>query len=288
MINYIINGDSNCILERIPEKTIDLIITSPPYNAGHNYDIYDDNKELKEYLKMLRNIFEKCYKVLKDDGKICINVPFAIKNMKTKKVFFLANIIAEIVNDVGFNDFEMITWHKGKNIKHFQGNNTAWGSWKSPSCPNCRPMCESVMVFYKLERSHSGDIHKASITSDEFKEYTKNSWYFQQDDIVYEDIICEPNNTKKDIHPAPYPIELIERLIKLYSYEDDLILDPFNGIGTTTLAASNLKRQFIGIELSRTYCEIALKKIQNKNTSIFTYDDLYANLVNSNLNSDTN
>lgn len=287
MIKSIICGDSTKVLAKFPDSFVDLVITSPPYNAGHDYDIYDDNIELDNYYNMLSSCFKEIFRVLKDDGKVCINVPFAIKNMKTKKVHFLATQIANIVNDIGFKDFEMITWHKGKNINHFQGNNTAWGSWKSPSCPNCRPMCEAVMVFYKNEKSHKGLRKNIDITSEEFKEYTKNSWYIVEDDVLYEDIICESNTAKKNIHPAPYPLELIERLVKLYSYKDDVILDPFNGIGTTTHAACNLSRQFIGIDLSEKYCDIAIERIKTHNPNLFIYNDDFKGLVNSDLNEKT-
>lgn len=287
MVNSIINGDSCYVLDKLPDNFIDLVITSPPYNASHDYDNYDDNKELDEYLLFIKNVFGKTYRKLKDDGKVCLNVPFAIKNMKTKKVFFLATKIAGILNDIGFQDFEMITWHKGENIKHFQGNNTAWGSWKSPSCPNCRPMCESIMIFYKKERKHFGDVKNIDITSDEFKTFTKNSWYTESDGFIYKDITCVPNKTKKEVHPAPYPVELIERIIKMYSYKDDIILDPFNGIGTTTLAAANLGRQYIGIELSDKYCKYALERMEKFSPSYFIYDDKYSGLVNSNESKNT-
>ena len=99
---------------------------------------------------------------------------------------------------------------------------------------------------------------------------------------MFENILCASNNAKKDLHPAPYPEELIERLLKIYSYKNDIVLDPFNGTGTTTYMANLLNRQFIGIELSCKYCEIAINRLQNKSLSILkSFPDKMANLVNS-------
>ncbi len=134
-------------------------------------------------------------------------------------------------------------------MNHFQGNNTAWGSWKSPSNPVCRPLGESIMVFSKEITRLDGKICNSDIDKEEFKEWTKNIWY-----IV--------NNQSKVEHPCPYPEELVERLIKLYSYRNNVILDPFNGIGTSTLVAKRLKRNYIGIELSEKYCDIAKQSLQ--------------------------
>ncbi len=279
-IKQIIEGDSYEVIKKFPDSIVDIVVTSPPYNAGHDYDNYNDTLDINKYLKNMEKIFTEVYRVLKDDGKVCVNVPFAIKNMETKGVFFLATRIADVLNNIGMKDFEFITWHKGKNLNHFQGNNTAWGSWKSPSHPVFRPMGEVIMVFYKKEKSHKGNKELIDITADEFKEWTKNSWYFTEDQ-VYENLICIPNNSRKDEHPAPYPKELVERILKLYSYKDDLVLDPFNGIGTTTEVAAELSRNFIGIDLSNKYSNIAYKKVQKYDASLFTYDYDYANLVNS-------
>src|SRR5690625_4251534 len=123
--NYIIEGDSIDILKKIDANSIDIVITSPPYNAAHDYDVYNDNLDETLYLSKMREIFTEVYRVLKKDGRICLNAPFAIKNRKSKKVSFLTHKYAGLLNDIGFKDFEWITWHKGRNINHFQGNNTA-------------------------------------------------------------------------------------------------------------------------------------------------------------------
>ena len=236
----------------------------------------------------MKEIFSETYRVFNSGGRICVNVPFAIKNKESKHVVFLAHNIANILDEIGFINFELITWHKGKNLNHFQGNNTAWGSWKSPSCPSFRPLGESVLVFYKENRQHKGDKKKIDITSDEFKEWTKNIWYFNEStENNFENVICIPNDSKKKDHPAPYPLGLVERLLKLYSYKDDIVLDPFNGIGTTTETASTLNRKYIGIDLSKKYCDIAYSRIIGDKPARYVYNYDTSKLVNSSSNENT-
>lgn len=281
-LSYIIEGNSLDVLKRLEDESIDIVITSPPYNAAHNYDVYNDNLDQSLYLENMKDIFKEVYRVLKKDGRICLNVPFAIKNRDTKKVSFLSHIFAGLLNELGFNDFEWITWHKGKNKNHFQGNNTAWGSWKSPSCPSFRPMGEAVMVFFKEERRMVRDNQYIDITGDEFKEWTKNLWYFdEEEELIFNNIIMEPNTANKKEHPAPYPVALVERLLKLYSYEGAIVLDPFNGTGTTSFAAQKLNRRFIGIDLSKKYCDLAMSRLKSEDVKRVTIDSKYSTLVNS-------
>ncbi len=216
-LQEILNGDSLHILKsHIEDNLIDIIITSPPYNVAHKYENYNDDLDFESYLNLMHDIFKECYRVLKKDGRICVNVPFAVKNRDSKKVRFLSVYITQILNKIGFKEFELITWHKGKDINHFQGNNTAWGSWKSPSCPSFRPLGEAILVFYKENKTHKASGELVDITSQEFKEWTKNIWYFDQDNNQgFENVLCVSNNAKKDLHPAPYPEELIERLLNM-------------------------------------------------------------------------
>lgn len=274
--NYIVEGNSEQALKTIPSNFIDIVITSPPYNVAHDYDNYNDNLDVDKYWEIMKEIFAEIFRVLKEDGRICLNVPFAIKNRKTKKVSFLASKYAELLNNLGFNDFEWITWHKGKNINHFQGNNTAWGSWKSPSSPSFRPMGEVVLVFYKNKKRMIRAKDAIDINAEEFKNWTKNVWYFdEKQELYYENLITVPNNASKKNHPAPYPRELIKRLLKMYSYKDSIVLDPFNGIGTTSIMSEKLGRKFIGIDQSKLYCDLAYEKLNKDNTKRVTIDNFF-------------
>lgn len=263
MLQKIYHGDSLQILKKyVQTQSVDIVVTSPPYNVAHDYDGYDDNLDFDFYLKSMKDIFIECYRVLKNDGRLCINVPFAVKNRNTKEVVFLSVYITNILNEIGFKEFELITWHKGKDVDHFQGNNTAWGSWKSPSCPSFRPLGESILVFYKDIRIHKGNAENIDISAEEFKSWTKNIWYFDsKKEQVFENVLCATNNAKKNFHPAPYPEELVERLLKIYSYQNDIVLDPFLGTGTTSFVAHKMNRQYIGIEVSKKYYSIALERM---------------------------
>lgn len=271
VVNNIYTGNAVEILKKIPDNTIHLVLTSPPYNAGHNYDGYNDTLEWSEYKKFMRDVINEIYRILVKGGRLAINVPFAVKNKNTKEVKFLATIIADICEEIGFKEFEFIVWHKGKDQNHFQGNNTAWGSWRSPSNPVFRPLGEVIMVFSKEQSKLIGDKENSDITAEEFKEWTKNIWY-----IV--------NNQDKDEHPCPFPEELAKRIIKLYSYKGNIVLDPFNGIGTTTTVAYKLGRNYIGIDLSEKYCEIARNKIKEVEREIANQSK---NLLIYNSNSDS-
>lgn len=248
-VNKIFHGDARDILKNIPDCCIHLVFTSPPYNAGHNYVDYSDNLKWDDYKNFMFEVISELKRVLISGGRLVINVPFAVKNKITKEVHFLATEISHICNKVGFVDFEFILWHKGSNQNHFQGNNTAWGSWCSPSNPVCRPLGEAILVFSKDGKPLKGSKENIDITAEEFKEWTKNVWYI-------------PNANDKSKHPCPFPEELAKRVIKLYSYRGNIVLDPFNGTGTTTKVAYELGRKFIGIDISSKYCEIAINKLK--------------------------
>lgn len=274
-VDKIYKNDTIEILKKLPDNSIHLVLTSPPYNAGHNYDEYNDTLDWMEYKNFLKKVIQEIYRVLVKGGRFVINVPFAVKNKNTKEVKFLATIITGICEEIGFKEFEFIIWHKGKSQNHFQGNNTAWGSWKSPSNPVFRPLGEAIMVFSKEQTKLEGDKNKVDLTAEEFKEWTKNIWY-----IV--------NNQNKKEHPCPFPEELAKRIIKLYSYKDNIVLDPFNGVGTTTKVAYELERRYIGIDLSDSYCKIAKNKIKEtkwkKQQKILTRVSVNSSNQNTNIN----
>ncbi len=242
-INRIICGDAGGILHEFPDNSIDLIITSPPYNFGHAYanDPYDDTHEWNEYFSRLQGIWGECARVLKPGGRIAVNVqPLFSDYVPTH------HIISAQLRMLGLLWKAELLWEKN----NYNAKYTAWGSWKSPSMPYIKYTWEFIEVFDKETHRKAGRRENIDITAEEFKEWVIGRWSFP------------PEIHMKDYgHPAMFPEELPRRLIRLFSYQNDIVLDPFNGAGTTTLVASKLSRRFIGIDISEEYCGIARSRI---------------------------
>ena len=254
----LIYGDALKVLKKIPNESVDLVVKSPPYNVGKDYGIYKDNKKWQEYIKFSKEWLAEVYRILKLDGRLALNIPNAIKNDEGRIAHFVP-IFIELIERIGLKTMEWITWVKGKAIiddngnyidSTFCGNNTAWGSWCSPSSPYLRSLSESILICYKEVRKKEGKKEYIDITPSEFRKWTKNVWF-----------IPTTNNKYDRSHPATFPIELPKRIIKLYTYKYDTVLDPFLGSGTTMLACLETKRNFIGIELNPEYIKIAKKRL---------------------------
>lgn len=242
-INKIIPGDSEIILKKIPENSIDIIITSPPYNFGMQYDVYNDKISWNEYLEKLYKIFDECIRVLKHGGRFIINIqPNYLGKFPTH------HLISTYLYNKGLIWKDEIIWEK----YNFSAAKGIYGSWKSPSCPYLKYTWEFIEIYCKESIKHYGDSKNIDISIDEFKNWNVARW-----------IISSEKNMKKYKHPAMFPEKLVERLIKLYSYQNDIILDPFNGVGTTTFVAKKLNRRYIGIELSEDYCKIAEERLNS-------------------------
>lgn len=238
--NRIYNADARD-LSFIPDGVVDLVVTSPPYNVGIKYASHDDCLSMEDYLAMLEQVWRECHRVLAPGGRIAINVA----GVDRKPYLPLHAHITLQMNKLGFNMRGEIIWNKGASV----GVSTAWGSWCSPSNPTLRDLHEYILVFSKgdWKMGHKGE---SDLISEEFVAYTKSVWEFPT------------VSAKKVGHPAPFPIELPSRLIKLYTYKDDLVLDPFNGSGTTCLAAEMLGRRWIGVDKDPGYCELAERNMQ--------------------------
>jgi len=250
VIDKIICGDCIEIMKSIPDETIHMIITSPPYNVGMPYGVADDTKNYTEYLSMMENCLKECYRILIKGGRIAINLPASILQSTKSRMSYLSLDIVLLMRKVGYIDREWIGWIKMPKGE-IPGKSTSWGSWCSPSCPYCRDAMEYIIVMDKITHKRTDKKGKNDITSKEFLTYTSNCWYIQP----------ESTGEVRNNHPAPFPEELPYRLIKLYTWEDDIVLDPFVGSGTTAVTAKKLNRHFIGIDISQEYCEFAIKRL---------------------------
>lgn len=246
LVNRIFCGDSKLVLKGLPDNFVDIIITSPPYNFGLDYrdDKNKDTVYWQDYFDKLHGIWKECYRVLKPAGRICVNIqPLFSDYMPTH------HIISRQLSELGLLWKAEIIWEKHNyNCKY-----TAWGSWRSPSMPYLKYTWEFIEVFCKESHKKEGTVDRIDISGDEFKKWVYARW-----DIAPE------SNMKKYNHPAVFPEELVVRLLKLFSYQDDIVLDPFNGIGTTTLVAHKLGRRYIGIDISEEYCETAEKRLKSE------------------------
>ncbi|MBM4404165.1 MAG: site-specific DNA-methyltransferase [Candidatus Cloacimonetes bacterium] len=227
-------------MSQLPDRSVHLMITSPPYNVTK---AYDNNLNLDEYRDLLRRVWNETYRVLVHGGRVCIN----IANLGRKPYIPLHRYIIEDMQDIGFFMRGEIIWNKGSSASP----STAWGTWLSAKNPVLRDIHEYILVFSKDNYTRESKGRHNDITRDEFLEYTKSMWDFPA------------VSAKKIGHPAPFPEELPRRLIKLYSYIDDVILDPFLGSGTTSLAAVKSQRHYVGYDLDQSYIDLADKRINN-------------------------
>lgn len=232
-------------MKDIPNNSLHLMITSPPYNVSKEYD---NDLSLEEYLNLLKNCFTETYRVLVDGGRACIN----IANIGRKPYIPLSDYVSKMMIEIGFNMRGEIIWNKSAGA----GISTAWGSFQSASNPILRDVHEYILIFskgnYKRERDkEEKELRKDNITKEEFIEWTKSVWTMNTE------------SAKRIGHPAPFPEELPNRLIKLFSFTNDIVIDPFMGSGTTAIAAIKNNRNFVGYEINKEYINLANNRIEN-------------------------
>lgn len=224
----------------LPEDCVALAFTSPPYNVGKDYDA---DLSLAQYLALIRQVAGEVYRVLKPGGRYVVN----IANLGRKPYIPLHAHFYQVHQAVGFLPMGEIIWQKGKAAR----SSCAWGSWRSARSPRLRDIHEYLLVFAKEQytRPERGD---SDISSDEFMQATLSVWNIR------------PESARKVGHPAPFPLALAERVIRLYSFAGDLVLDPFCGSGTTCVAAARLGRHYLGVDISTEYCDLARKRLSNE------------------------
>ncbi len=225
----------------IEKDSIDLIVTSPPYNVNIEYNSNDDALSYPDYLTFSEEWFSRCLEWLKRDGRFCLNIPLD-KNKGGQQ--HVGADLTKLATEIGFQYHSTIVWNEG-NISR----RTAWGSWLKASAPYVIAPVELIVILYKEQWKKTGGSGESDMNKEEFMEWTNGLWTF-------------PGESKKRIgHPAPFPIELPRRCIKLFSYVGDTVLDPFMGSGTTLVAAHLNKRHGIGIEVDAGYCKLAKERI---------------------------
>jgi DNA modification methylase len=250
-VNQIHLGKWELVLPRIPSDSIDIVITSPPYNVnlGNNkkkkdsYDSYDDNMPYEDYLNWMDKLFAECHRLLRSGGRICVN----IGDGSNGSVPTHADFTIRMRDKLGFIPMTTIVWDKRQ-----IGCSTAWGSYQSPSCPSFPTQFEFIIVMGKDTLKHAGDKKKISVGGKEFQRNSRALWSFPP-----ETRMMELYN-----HPACFPEELPKRLIQQLTYEEDIVLDSFSGAGTTCVAAKKLNRRYIGIEMSEQYYERSLRRLR--------------------------
>jgi DNA modification methylase len=238
-LNKIATGDVLDSLKQIPSNSVHLAITSPPYNVGKDYDNHHDEMNYDEYLKWLNEVWGETQRVLVPGGRFCLNIaPTGIRDFTP-----LHHDFSNQLRKFGMKFRTEIIWYKQTMLKR-----TAWGSWKSPSNPHIVPSWEYVLVFSKNGDKLEGDKDNADITAEEFKEYSDGLWKISPE-------------TKRNGHPAPFPEELIYRLIKFYSFKGHTVLDMFGGTGTVAVVSVKNNRNFIHLDISKEYNETARKRL---------------------------
>jgi modification methylase len=223
-------------MEELPDSSIHLVVTSPPYNVGKEYD---KDLDLGEYRQLLKAVFAESFRVLVDGGRACINVA----NLGRKPYIPLHSYIIQDMLEIGFLMRGEVIWNKGSSA----GASTAWGSWQSASNPALRDTHEYILVFSKGSFSRKG--MQSTISKDEFLSFTKSVWEFPAE------------SARRVGHPAPFPVELPYRCMQLYTFEGDFVLDPFCGVGSTCVAAVKAGRRFVGYDTNPQYVELAQKRI---------------------------
>jgi site-specific DNA-methyltransferase (adenine-specific) len=230
--------------KNVGAESIDLVVTSPPYNVDIQYTSHNDKVTYAEYREFSRAWMERAFGWLKPDGRFCLNIPLDKNKGGQQSV---GADLTTIAKEIGFKYHSTIIWNEG-NISR----RTAWGSWVSASAPYVIAPVELIVVLYKDSWKKTSGSRRSDITREEFLEWTNGLWTFN-------------GERKKRIgHPAPFPVELPMRCMKLFSFTGDTVLDPFMGSGSTLVAASRNNRKGIGIEIDPRYCEIAADRIKRE------------------------
>jgi site-specific DNA-methyltransferase (adenine-specific) len=264
IINTIVNGDCIKVMSDMPEKSVDLIVTSPPYGVGIEYDTFEDDLEFDQYKTFSNNWLREAYRILKDDGRIAVNIPYEINRQGKGGRIFMAGEVWSIMKSIGFGFFGIVDLEEES---PHRSKTTAWGSWMSPSSPYIYNPKECVILAYKKQhiKKVKGEPQWSAVMVEQEDGKEKKTYTEEQKrefiDLVYGQWKYFADT--KQMTKATFSMDIPTKAIKILSYKNDLILDPFAGSGTSMVAAELLDRRWIGIELSPNYCEVARKRIRS-------------------------
>jgi site-specific DNA-methyltransferase (adenine-specific) len=267
-IGKVINGNCIEVMEGMTEGSVDLIVTSPPYGVGIDYDTHDDDVEFEEYKVFTKEWLTQSFRVMKDDGRIAVNIPYEINRQKKGGRIFMVAEVWKIMQEIGFGFFGVVDLEE--NSPH-RSKTTAWGSWMSPSSPYIYNPKECIILAYKknhikkvkgtpewvgvetmIENEDGTTRKKMVYTEDQKKDFMElvfGQWDYFAD--------------TKSLTKATFSMDIPTKAIKILTYKNDIVLDPFAGSGTSLVAAEVLDRNWIGIELSENYVEVARKRVQS-------------------------
>jgi site-specific DNA-methyltransferase (adenine-specific) len=267
-VGKVINGDCIEVMAKMPESSVDLIVTSPPYGVGIAYDTFNDDIEFEQYKLFSASWLREAYRVLKDDGRIALNIPYEINRQDKGGRILMVSELWQVMKSIGYKfygivDLEEDSPHRSKT--------TAWGSWMSPSAPYIYNPKECVLLAYKKTHikkikgepewvgevmdieQEDGTTKKKTVYQDEHKKEFMELVYGQWDYFA----------DTKQMTKATFSMDIPMKAIRILTYRNDIVLDPFTGSGTSVCAAEIGGRRWIGIELSENYSKVARERVQH-------------------------
>jgi site-specific DNA-methyltransferase (adenine-specific) len=268
-VGRVINGDCREVMGQMPFSSVDLIVTSPPYGVGIAYDVHNDDMLIDEYLKFTEEWLTKAYEVLKDDGRIALNIPYEVNRQDKGGRVFIVSEIWQIMKKIGYKFYGVVDLEEES---PHRSRTTAWGSWMSPSAPYIYNPKECVVLAYK--KTHIKKIkgqpqwigEAAQVPDPKDPALFRNKTvYLDEDKREFIDLVFGQWKyfaDTKTMTKATFSMDIPTKAIKILSYKNDVILDPFAGSGTSLVAAEILERRWIGVELSPNYCEVANNRVK--------------------------